>query len=310
MTKEIACNDNTPMKSMTGYGAVERRTPQAEVSVIVKSVNGRFLEPRFHLPKEYFAFESQLKKEISEIFARGTVDVFIYRRGAGNVKVKFNSRNAKNWFDAHKQLAKTLNVEFNSSQMLERLSSLPQVFDLRESGGPPNDEKRAVLAAFRESLKRCYRERQREGKSLQKHMMKLLKDLQQIVVRIEKLRAVVQDELEVKLRERLGRLERNRQETTSVDPSRFAQELVFYLDKSDIGEELVRLKEHVDMCIKHVRGLPGQESLGKKLDFYGQELLREVNTIGSKANHAQLTELVVEAKGLIEAFKEQVQNIE
>lgn len=291
---------------MTGYGAVERRTPQAEVSVIVKSVNGRFLEPRFHLPKEYFALESQFKREISELFSRGTVDVFIHRRGAGDLRVKFNSKNAKNWFDAHKALARTLNVKFDSAQVLERLAVLPQVFDLREGTEPASDEKKAVLSAFRESLKLCFRERQREGKSLQKHLLRLIRELQNVVAKIEKMRPEIQHELEVKLRERL---ERHKQDSV-VDPVRFAQELVFYLDKSDVTEEIVRLREHLDMCTKFVRGLEGHEGKGKKLDFYGQELLREVNTIGSKANHAQLTELVVEAKGLIEAFKEQVQNIE
>ncbi len=288
---------------MTGYGAVEKRTAQTEISVIVKTVNGRFLEPRFHLPKEYFFLETQLKREVSEKFARGTVDVFIHRRGSADLKVKFNQKNAKRWVEAHRELARSLNISFDANLLLERLSSLPQVFELREANEPKPDEKRAVLQAFRAALKRCHEERVREGKSLQNHLLRILHDLQAVVAKIEKLRAIVQEELEVKLRDRLERTKKD----SSVDPARFAQELVFYLDKSDVTEELVRLKEHLQMCAKHVRVVGVH---GKKLDFYGQELLREVNTIGSKANHAQLTEFVVEGKGLIEAFKEQVQNIE
>jgi uncharacterized protein (TIGR00255 family) len=291
------------MKSMTGYGAVEKRSSHAEISVIVKSVNGRFLEPRFHLPKEYFFLESQLKREIGDLFSRGTVDVFIYRRGSADLKVKFNKKNASRWVDAHRELARALQVAFNSDKLLERLSSLPQVFELRESSEPLPDEKRVVLQAFRAALKRCYQERGREGRSLQNHVLSLLRQLQALVARIEKLREQIQQDLEVRLRERLERAKKD----VVVDPARFAQELVFYLDKSDVTEEIVRLKEHLQMCAKHVKTVGTH---GKKLDFYGQELLREVNTIGSKANHAQLTELVIEAKGLIEAFKEQVQNIE
>jgi uncharacterized protein (TIGR00255 family) len=291
------------MKSMTGYGAVERRTSKTEVSVIVKSVNGRFLEPRFHLPKEYFPIEAQLKRELSSLFARGTVDVFVHRRGSAELKVQFNRQNARRWVDAHRELARAIGVPFDADQLLERLSSLPQVFELREQGEPAPEEKRAVVQAFRESMKRCFGERVREGRSLQKHLLKILHDLQKTVGRIGKLREVVQIDLESKLRERLQRFKND----AALEPSRFAQELVYYLDKSDISEELVRLEEHLQMCARYVRG---REAQGKKLDFYGQELLREINTIGSKANHAQLTEMVVEAKGLIEAFKEQVQNIE
>jgi uncharacterized protein (TIGR00255 family) len=186
---------------------------------------------------------------------------------------------------------------------MERISTLPQVFETQERSRLPSSEEKKVLQVFRLALDRCVNERKREGLSLAKHLRRILNDLRSVVMRMERLRDVANVDLEKKLNDRLKRFSTD----VKVDHSRFAEELVYYLDKCDIGEELARLKEHLQMCSAYAKGHNAQ---GKKLDFYGQELLREVNTIGSKANHAQLTELVVAAKGLIESFKEQVQNIE
>lgn len=291
------------MKSMTGYGTVEGRTADTEFSITVKSVNGRFLEPRFHLPKEYFALESQLKKEVTAMFERGTIDIFVYRRGSADLNVRFNPKNAKKWVEAHRRLARTLKLPLNLNNLAERVSSLPQVFETRELTSVSSNEKNKVLRAFRTALRQCLRERLREGRSLSRHLLSILNQLKKLVGLMERLRESSNRELEAKLYDRLRKISKD----VAIDPSRFAEELVYYLDKSDIGEELARLKEHLQMCLKYVAN---RDARGKKLDFYGQELLREVNTIGSKANHARLTELVVEAKGLIEAFKEQVQNVE
>ena len=291
------------MKSMTGYGASEGRTAEAEFSITVKSVNGRFLEPRFHLPKEYFALEAKLKKEVASVFERGTIDIFVYRRGSANLNVRFNSKNAQLWVEAHRQLARTLKLPLNLNSLAERVSSLPQVFEARELTSISSQEKIKVLRAVRIALRQCLQERLREGRSLSRHLRTILNHLKNLVAEMEQLRASSNRELETKLYERLRKISKE----LAIDPTRFAEELVYYLDKSDIGEELARLNEHLQMCSKYILS---RAAGGKKLDFYGQELLREVNTIGSKANHARLTELVVEAKGFIEAFKEQVQNVE
>ncbi len=291
------------MKSMTGYGAVEGHAADAEFSIVVKSVNGRFLETRFHLPREYFSLESQFKKEIAALLERGTVDVFVYRRGSGDLSVRFNSQNAKKWIKAHRQMAKALHLPLNEKNLAEKISSLPQVFETGDRAKIAESEVRAVLKAFRAAVTSCLQERAREGRSLCRHLESVLQKLKKVVTQMERLRESANRDLEAKLRERLRKISKE----FTAEPARFADELVYYLDKSDIGEELTRLEEHLETCAKSVSS--GEVS-GKKLDFYGQELLREVNTIGSKANHAQLTELVVEAKSLIEAFKEQVQNVE
>lgn len=291
------------MKSMTGYGAGEARVGDIDVSVMIKAVNGRFLDGRFHLPKEYFSLEAQLKRQLSRVFRRGTVDVFVSRRGASQTNVQLNHVVAKKWVQAHKELARALNLPIQNSTLWERLSLQPQIFDVRDRAQVDGKEKKALDCAFSLALQRCEAEREREGKAIKSHLKEILKALGAVVGKMDKLRQKANLELQSRLQERLKRLGLE----SSVEPGRFAQELVIYLDKGDIAEELERLREHVQMCEKY---LVHPEEQGKKLDFYSQELLREVNTIGSKANYAPLTEQVVKAKGLIEAMKEQVQNVE
>lgn len=288
---------------MTGYGSSLIKVGDLEISVVIKAVNGRFLDARFHLPKEYFPQESHLKKRLSQAIHRGTVDVFIHRRGASHLQIDLNRDVAKKWVAAHKELARSLGLPLRNEALLERLSVLPQIFDVRDKGRLHSKESRGLMAAFGQALKRCVDEKIREGRSAKIHLKGILKALSRAVRSMEKLRLEASQELEARLKDKLRRLGIEE----SVDPERFAQELVIYLDKSDIAEEIERLKEHVQMC---EASLNTTQEMGKKLDFYSQELLREVNTIGSKANYAPLTEQVVKAKGLIESLKEQVQNIE
>ncbi|MCB0350825.1 MAG: YicC family protein [Bdellovibrionales bacterium] len=291
------------MKSMTGYGEARQKAGTTEISVVVKAVNGRFLDPRFHLPKEYFQFEAMLKKHMGTIFHRGTVDVYIHRRCAANLDVELNIDVAKKWVAGYKILAKSLNVPFQSANIVERLSALPQIFEVRDRSSVQPAEKKVLLTLFRKAVASCEAERVREGRSLKIELSQILKALEKLVKKMEALRAEVNSGIDDRIKERLRRLGLE----GSVDPARFAQELVIYLDKCDIAEEIARLREHILMCEKY---LSVKEEQGKKMDFYSQELLREVNTIGSKANYAPITELVIQSKGLIEAFKEQVQNIE
>lgn len=274
-----------------------------EISVIVKAVNGRFLEPRFHLPKEYLYLESRLKKSLMTFFRRGTVDIFVHRRGSSELKVELNHEAARKWVRVHRELARSLRIPLKDTVLMERVFSLPQIFDVKEKKEAGNEELRMFFSFFQKALKQCDQERLREGTSIRVHLRKILKSLIRVIKLMENLRFNARNELENRLKERFQYLSAER----NIEPSRFSQELMIYLDKSDIAEEIERLKEHAQMCSRY---LASSGEIGKKLDFYSQELLREVNTIGSKANYAPLTEQVVQAKGLIEAFKEQVQNVE
>ncbi|MFS4460298.1 YicC/YloC family endoribonuclease [Bdellovibrio sp. HCB2-146] len=292
------------MKSMTGYGTSRVQNKDVTVEVSIRSVNGRFLEPRFHLPREFVAFESDLKKVLGQSLLRGTIDVFISRRvkaTASKTQMTVNDGVAKKYLQAYRKLSKDLGIPFQVH--LEAMARLPEVIKLEESYELFAGEEAALKKAFTEACKNCDKERMREGKALRRDLEKLLGSLEKQVRIISDLR----EEANVQLQERYETKIRGRLRGSEIDPTRLSQEIVIQLEKADINEELTRLSEH----IKNYRQLvSSQQAEGKKLDFYTQELLREVNTIGSKSQVAKITHAVVEAKTLIERLREQVQNVQ
>lgn len=292
------------MKSMTGYGTARVQSKDVTVEVSIRTVNGRFLEPRFHMPREFVAQEGELKKILSQTLLRGTVDVFVSRRVknlANKAQMSINDALAKKYLSAYKHLSKELGVPFQVH--LEVLARLPDVIRVEETYELFPGEDKILKKAFTEACKNCDRERTREGQALRKDLQKLLVSLEKQVKVITELRGEANTQLQEKFEQKI----RARIKGNEIDPARLSQEIVIQLEKADINEELSRLSEH----IKNYRQLvSSQQAEGKKLDFYTQELLREVNTIGSKSQVAKITQAVVEAKTLIERLREQVQNVQ
>jgi uncharacterized protein (TIGR00255 family) len=291
------------MKSMTGYGAAQVTQSDYEISIVIKSVNGRFFEPRFHLAKELFFLENPLKTELQKVLRRGTVDIFVYKREVAKSSLSFNFEASIKLKNNLKLLAQKTGLKVSDDRIFEKLVTHAQLIDGPAPHKNQKDDINKVKKTFLKALEDLDKERMREGRALGVSIKDLLRRLKKCVLDIENLRKESQRELEDRMHQRLEKLGL----ATKVDPARFAQELIIYIDKSDISEEITRLGEHLSMFQKEVDS-PGVQ--GKKLDFYCQELLRETNTIGSKANLARLTERVVEAKGLIESLKEQIQNVE
>lgn len=288
---------------MTGYGHGTSKAMGAEITIAVKSVNGRFLDSRFHLPKEYYGLEVHLKKLLSQHFRRGTVDVYINRRAVARQKIEINLDAAKKWVAANKALAKALQLPLSSESLMERLLQRSEIFSIHENHELSAAEKESLFKAARMAFASCETERSREGAALRQHLIRLMQQLTETVKKMVRMREKAKIDFENRLKEKIKKMG-----IGSLPVSdRLMQELVVLVEKSDISEELERLQEHVTMC---AQALKANGEQGKKLDFYTQELLREINTVGSKANYAPLTELVVDAKSLVEAFKEQVQNVE
>jgi len=292
------------MRSMTGYGTARAQSKDVTIEVSIRAVNGRFLEPRFHLPREYVAFEGELKKILGLSLQRGTVDIFVSRRvknTAQRAQMTINDVLAKKYMTAYKHLSKELGVPFQVH--LEVLARLPEIIKVEESHELFTNEEKILRRVFSIACKNCDRERVREGQALRRDLLKLLVSLEKQVKVITDLRGEANNQLQEKFEQKIrGRLKGN-----EIDPNRLSQEIVIQLEKADINEELSRLSEH----IKNYRQLvSSQQAEGKKLDFYTQELLREVNTIGSKSQVAKITHAVVEAKTLIERLREQVQNVQ
>lgn len=292
------------MKSMTGFGTHKAETKDTSVEVSIRAVNGRFLETRFHLPREFVPFENDLKKILGEKLKRGTVDIFVGRKvknKASRTKVQVNEDLASQYLLALQKISKKTKLPLQAH--VEFVARMPDVIHTEDIHEIFKGEDKLLKKVFEMAVKAADTERNREGKALQKDMEKVLSGLEAEIKVISGLRS----EANAQLLERFETKIRARLKNEEVDKQRISQEIVIQLERADINEELTRLQEH----IKNYRNmLSGASSEGKKLDFYTQELLREVNTIGSKSQVAKITQSVVEAKTLIERLREQVQNIE
>ncbi len=300
------------MKSMTGFGLSKAQSSQGLIEVSLRSVNGRFLEFRFHLPRELFPFEGELKEIIRKSFDRGTLDVFVSRKlrlNASSSEPKVNVNLAKKYVNVYNRLARDLKLPL--SLKIEDLVQRPDVVYSEGIQPPSVEEKKFLLSAMRRACELADQERLREGKGIQKDLLGLLKRLKNQVVELQNFREETHrkfsSKLESKLKSHPVRRAPSSGEGLELDSVRLSQEAFTYFEKSDINEELSRLKEHLN---HYESWIYAEGPLGKKLDFYTQELLREMNTIGSKSNSSKLTQIVVEAKTLIERLREQVQNVE
>jgi uncharacterized protein (TIGR00255 family) len=290
------------MKSMTGYGSSQHKDRRLELEVHVKSVNGRFLEVRFHLPKEYAPFENDFRK-FFQGWSRGTVDVYVHRRPGADSRMKsvqLREDHAAHWAKVLKSLNQKLKLQ--NEVGLRDILQMPFVMEHQDRTALMPGELKQAEKQMRQALSRCQTLRLSEGRVLKKELSNQLTQLERRISGMEGWRDEAMKSAQARLKSRLATLEADK-----LDASRLALETALVIDKMDVHEEVVRLKEHVKAC----RALmSGREARGKKLDFYCQELLREVNTIGSKSQLASLTQVVVEAKSIIEKFREQVQNIE
>jgi uncharacterized protein (TIGR00255 family) len=295
---------NPFMKSMTGYGSVRLETETSLLEVSIRTINGRFLEPRFHLPRELVGVESILKRELSLYFRRGTIDIFVSRKDAGqksNLKLILHEDLAAEWLAASQTLSKKFKLR--SKLDMATLLQLPDVVRFEEQEEGLKKESKMLIIAFKRACQKCQNEREREGKALQIELIMTVERLKTLVDEMANLR----NEASASLKDRFESKVMSRFKDMQLDPQRLYQEVVIQLEKADIQEEISRLVEHM----KHFEELlKSSESEGKKLDFYTQELLREVNTIGSKSQLTPLTKIVVLAKTEVEKIREQVQNIE
>lgn len=287
---------------MTGFGKATVENKNFSLDVMIKTVNGRFLDIKIHSPKVYSFIEIEIRKQVSQKIWRGHVEIYINRKSFQSPnKVHFNQPLAQKWMDGFNQVSSKLKLAKLTDPSV--LLQVPDFFNVDDNLSVSPKEKQALLQSLNKSLEACLQLRKKEGQSLHKDLSSHIKALDSQLSQIKKLRTEVIKELSVKFEKRLEKLNSE----VEWDEQRLAQEVAFQLDKTDISEEIQRLETHVK-AIKQL--IKMSEPIGKKLDFYAQELLREVNTIGSKSHNAKLTQVVVECKSIIEKYREQVQNIE
>ena len=290
------------IKSMTGYGRAKLSKDDREYQIEIKSVNHRYLDISVRIPKQLSYLEETIKKEIAKKVKRGKIDVFVTfeNNSLEGKEIKINTELAKAYIDELKKLAEKENI-LSDIQVTE-ISKYPDVLNIQSS---QDDEKitEEVLETITIATDNLVQMRETEGNKISEDLLKRLNIINKKVEEIAKLSTGLIEEYVVKLEERINEILKNQE----IDKTRLAQEVVIYADKCSIEEEVTRLNSHISQ-FKNL--LNSNEAIGKKLDFIIQEMNREVNTIGSKSNCLEITNLVIELKTELEDVREQVQNIE
>lgn len=289
------------MKSMTGFGTTQFQVKGVSTQVTVRTVNGRYLEVRTHLPRELQNLEVELKALAKKHFNRGTVDISVQFSGGESLNeyhVELDHSVAKDWMTQVKKLKSSMKLsgEFG----LEALVQLPGVIKTTKSSRIEAGSK-SLLQGSERAFKQCDVFRKKEGTALKKALLKLLSDLDGFCQKIGKKQRSMESEVSQKLKADM------KHEMTVEGRNVLEAKASDVLERMNIEEELSRLSQHIKAVKKLMSELG---SIGKKLDFFAQEFLREMNTIGSKSGSSETTQFVVEGKSLIESFREQVQNIE
>ncbi len=286
---------------MTGYGIASFDAGSAKYTVEIKSLNSKFLELTLRLPKAFSDKEFQLRNECTKQIERGKVNLSInVEQQSGAVKAAgIDTDLLKNYFDQLKAVSAELGEP--SGNLLQLALGLPEVVKYDEET-VSEEEWQAVEKTFNEAVKAFQKFRADEGNVLEQDVKYrigiILENLKQVELFEPKRVPVIRERLNQFLADAVGR--------EIIDQNRLEQELIYYIDKLDITEEKTRLKAHCDYFIETLKNA---DANGKKLGFITQEIGREINTLGSKANDADIQKLVVGMKEELEKIKEQLLNV-
>ena len=293
------------MKSMTGYGRGECTAKGASITVELNSVNRKQAEVSLSVPSELESIEPDLRDLILASVSRGRVSGRVVLQYTGSSRasaVAVNETQAKAYRRELSKLAKSLEIPDNLS--MEGLLRLPGVLENTQPTLDAKAFRAPIKSALGQALEGLLSMREKEGGILGRDLAKRLAKLRRIVKRVAKL---APDVLKHHRERLIERLKKTNVEVPDMDDDRLLREIVYYTDRTDITEELTRLGSHfvqLEECLSDV--VP----VGRKLDFLAQEMFREINTIGSKANDANISSEVVNLKTELEKIREQVQNVE
>lgn len=283
------------IQSMTGFGKHVVQLPTKKITIEIKSLNSKNLDLNTRIPSTYREKELELRKTIASSLVRGKVDFGLYIEVTGNETTsRVNEEVVKKYMDQLKTIANGEDIK-----LLEMALKLPDA--LKTDKADIDEEEYSVIKkVLKKALVEINTFRTEEGKVLEKDFVERLEVLQNL---LKEVKEIDKDRIGT-IRERLEKAVSDLK--VDVDANRFEQELIYYLEKYDITEEEVRLKNHLDYF---TTTLHSSDSNGKKLGFISQEIGREINTIGSKANFAPMQQLVVQMKDELEKIKEQMLNV-
>ena len=291
------------IKSMTGYGRSVYESQGREYLIEIKSVNNRFSDINIKMPRNLNYLEEKIKKEILNSVSRGKIDVYITFNNNSDLgkNIKINTEIAKKYIQELKKLSKEAEIIDNINIM--DISKFPDVLNIKVEEEAEKVIESELLTALNIAIESFIDMRQKEGIKIKQDLENRIYKIEEKIKEISNISTGLVEEYIVKLETRIKELLK----TDVVDETRLAQEVVIYSDKCSVEEEITRLKSHMSQFLNLVNE---NSAIGKKLDFLIQEMNRETNTIGSKANSLVITNLVVDVKTELENIREQVQNIE
>ncbi len=289
------------VKSMTGYGKAAAEYNDKKITIELRSVNSKQLDTAIRVPVIYREKEADLRAELLKL-QRGKVELFVTVDSQKSIsQAQINEGLFADYYNQIKAIGEHLGITTDSSEIIRTIIHLPEVLssDKKEIS---EDETAILMSCLKEAIKQFERFREHEGEVL-------INDILQRISNIETLLSKVQPFEKNRIETIKNRISTNLEEvvpSASIDKNRFEQELIYYLEKIDITEEKVRLKQH---CLYFNETAIKEESPGRKLAFISQEIGREINTLGSKANEVNIQQLVVQMKDELEKIKEQLLNV-
>ncbi|MDP8263413.1 MAG: YicC/YloC family endoribonuclease [Candidatus Ancaeobacter aquaticus] len=290
------------IKSMTGYGQSNVRTKCGKVFIQIQSVNRKHLEININVPRDILQLENDLRKEIEAHIERGKINVYVYfeRSPSYTKTLNINYTVAQKYVDCCNSLKKKFKLKGDID--ISALVSSKDVLSYNEIRIDSTTLAKPLKNAMRKSLLSLNQMRSVEGKALETDLKKRLKAIKNDLEIIKKITPRTVNEYERKLRKRIKKYAQDKK----ID-EQISKEAALFADKVDVSEEIVRLQSHLGQFLSMLRM---KKPVGKTLDFIVQEMIRESNTIGSKANSVKTSQRVIRIKGEIEKLREQIQNIE
>lgn len=287
--------------SMTGYGSGSASSANYNITVELKSLNNRYLEIGLKLSRVYLKYEHQLRSLLTKELGRGKVSYFVTVEVLNPEKraLNINRLLAKAYLDELRDVQNELDLPGELD--LPYLLTLPEVIPT-DNSEPDPEEWELIQAATKLAINELIASRAQEGEALKRDLLERSEAIRAGLAKVSELAPVRLQ----RVRDRIQSSIDDIRSRTEYDPNRFEQELVYYIEKLDINEEIVRLSQHLEYFEQEVNS---PKSTGKKLNFISQEMGREINTIGSKANDAQIQRFVVSMKDELDRIKEQVLNI-
>ena len=283
--------------SMTGYGKAETNAHNKKFTVEIKSLNSKQIDMNVRVPSSYRDKELKIRKLLSTALSRGKIDCSLFVEYTGTEKTaNINAEAVKKYYRDLQNIAKELD---NNDELMSTVMRMPEVMKAEKEEIDPQDWK-TIESLIQQAASALTQFRKNEGQSLAQDFTLRIENIRGLMLSIEKEEHQRVANIRAHIVEKLGELKSN------VDESRLEQELIYYLEKLDVTEEIVRLSNHLNYFLETMNS---DISEGKKLGFICQEIGREVNTIGSKSNNAEMQQQVVQMKDELEKIKEQILNV-